>query len=602
MWSFSAAALRLTFPGLFRSCAAKNMAGIDILRYAHDENFRGGFLVSTANDPRVADALQALGAGQLTTGNYTVYSLGFPELPRLGVTLFSGVAKDRSEIITGPSLRHSPPDGPGEWATVALSSESAIVQSDIMGTTPLFHGRGFISNRLHLIAIALQAKGDFQWNTDAVLSNLLIENVFNLQIAVWQTPVAGVSLLPARAKVKVSDEIRVEARPLSIEQISQEEYHALIAKGAEDVTKNVEAALNRGGTLTSAITAGRDSRVVLAALVALGRVDEVSFRTLDIGHDVDIGSGLLKKFGGKYRNHGSRRFAVTDIEDNFEDFNSHYFFCKHNLVGSLLQTSLPLPTTTVIQLGGGSGELYRSFYQGTAFPSVGLQEPFSPEGMRALLRSAGFHHSCFGERHLKRIAPLYRKTFRELDGDTFAQKLDAHYLNFRNRFHFGSSVNRPPVITWSPVVSDALLAASWGLPWEVRSSGRVMFDVTRYLCEDLAYSAYDKPGPDFSQIAYHRPGPLDGQTIDVVSDRAGWMRSETIDASQRLKGNFKNSDPVDKIFAELPALMERIKSGPFAEYANDEVVKKMPFLYRKRSGNIHKWFSVLSLLDRIAAA
>lgn len=164
---------------------------------------------------------------------------------------------------------------------------------------------------------------------------------------------------------------------------------------------------------------------------------------------------------------------------------------------------------------GGGGELYRDYWKPMLFTSVDPERTSTDELVRSMLvRHRG---TAFGSRYIDRYLPDLLATFSALPGETVGHKLDAHYLNFRNRFHFGPRQSSPELMsTINVATSPSLLAASRGLPASERAAGRVLFDVIRTFDEKLAYLPFDKQGDAriFSS-PYHRPSRFDSTPLSL---------------------------------------------------------------------------------------
>ena len=401
----------------------------------------------------------------------------------------------------------------------------------------------------------------------------------------------------------IGADIAVRSRDRIMGQLGEDEYHKLIARGAEEITANVEAALNSFELVSAAITGGRDSRVVLAALVAIGRVSDVRFKTLDIGMDLDIASGLVKRYGASYgTSMQARRLEVTSLAANIDRFRSLTYGAAYHFPSSVRRTHFKIPESPCLSLGGGCGELYRSFYQRNAFDKRNMMQGYTPDTLKEMLQSSGFWRRIYSEHHLEAIIDPYAETFDSLKGDTLWRKLDDHYLNFRNRIHFGSGLGFTSVIGWNPLASTSLLQASWGLPIEVRDTGRVMFDITRYLCDDLAHTAYDTPSRDFSVLPYHLKGKNDGRTFSVEPARE-LIRPLTASSSYPAVSPPVAPDFDDFLFLKVEGLFQELRKGTLRYYASDPAWKEICWFHRnKKHGHIHKWYNVLLFLCEASAS
>ncbi len=546
------------------------------------------FLIVTEDTPPLRARMVALGATVRERPGHTVYSWRFPA----GDVLFGGNAVLDGRFVIGPCALATPPGsvGAGTCCVIELGPGETRIRTDPFGLQPLFHGANLVTNRLHLAALAVG-----KLDTTAALAIVHSDNTFCEQFGVVRTPVAGVSLLLVHERLSVGDRVRVESEPLDdlYELRSPAEYQKLIARGAEEVLESVRALLDAGCHVSSAITGGRDSRVILGALVALGRVRDVSFRTQDIGRDLDLGTGLVNRYGGSYQSNLEQDYLTYTLEERDVGRRSQIFGAYHLLKPAHLAKVIAAPRVHHIAMNGGCGELYREFYQ-KAFPPEFSSSPYTREGVSRMLREHGYWSSIC-QSHFDRTAPRYLETFDSLPGRTISEKLDSHYLNFRNRFHFGASATLPIARhDIHPMASPSLLAAARGLPASEKATGRVLFDVTRALCEELPYLAYDNPWTtDFTLSPYHVPSRYDGKTIEVVPARD---LSRPAPRTTRVeKPRAEPFDFRDYSSARAMALLKELQcgGGPFAYLANEALERRLRWAYEKHKRCLSTWCSRL---------
>jgi hypothetical protein len=159
-------------------------------------------------------------------------------------------------------------------------------------------------------------------------------------------------------------------------------------------------------------------------------------------------------------------------------------------------------------------------------------------------------------------------------------KLSAHYLNFRSRMHFGlTSLHRQPeTLTWNPLASPSLLKAARGLPWSVKNSGRVLFDVTREMCEELAYIPYGKPTPDYWKLPYHRSSRFDGKLVPLKP------APEIVKGTQRygpLQPKLPKHDVEGMVRQSILDDFSKVPAGPCAFLTGEKVAKRVQWIASK---------------------
>ena len=445
----------------------------------------GGFLVTTRDSQRLRVTMEKSGAARHEAGRHTVYLWNM----QMGRRLFSGVGLVDGKFVRGPvELARKPETMIGYCASLDID-EVIRVHTDAFGMYPVFYSDEFVTDRLHL---AMMARPEV--DASAVLSMFHDDWMFGQQFNCMRTPVLGVRVLAVGERIEIDSRVRVlrDVEPSVDKPIDPADYHDLIRKGADEIRANLSAVLDNNKRAVCAITGGRDSRVNLAALVSLGRVQDVRFTTLDVEDDLAIGSGLVKWAGGTYRS----ELPVDDwvpltFEDAYEHRRSVNFGSHHQMNKNGVTVLHQLNEEPQVLLGGGMGETFRTMYIEQGF---GNHELYSYAGIQAELR-----RHCTGEKFFPglftEISHLLGETFEGLPGKTIAERFESHYLNFRNRLHFRGlhQASFGGAIDIHPLMAPSLLRAARSLPFSEKASGRVIYDVTRELCPAIARFQYGTP-------------------------------------------------------------------------------------------------------------
>ncbi len=472
----------------------------------------GDFLVASAIDREVVAYLISVGFNCTQVNGIHIFTTGFIDPERIldGKELVSGLQNRNGNLVCGPVLVDPwVGDFIGTGHSIKLSGGDVLLSGDLMGVSPYFYCDSMVSNRLHVIAMALERQGLFKVNVKSVSSNFWIENSFNSQICTFQTPIDGVQVVPYNSTCRVGkDGVTVEKATASYEAVTPDQYHELIKKAAVEVSDNVHAAINNNSfpSIWLGITGGRDSRAILAALVANGQVGKVRFSTVERGLDVSIATGLVQHFGGTYGGYSDIvGYKKGDQEEAIERRKSLYYQLYHDPRFPMFPAYTPLRRDAELELVGGCGEVYRHFYQKGPFMDSNLQRKFVAADFRAQeIEKKGYWSAFFGED--KFFTSTLLDTMESLPGRTLSEKLSAHYRQFRNSMHFGlvASGMGNGKTAWQPLISPSLLRASNGMPDDVRASGRILFDLTRELCPELAYFPYEFGRPQYDAVPYHR--------------------------------------------------------------------------------------------------
>lgn len=480
------------------------------------------FFITSNDTPELSSALRSIGATRTSYDAFTSYVWN----DRLGKLFMSGAGVIDGSFYIGPRRLPSSPRvfGCGNYLVIDLTGPEATVRTDPFGYIHTFHSDSFVTNRLHLAALAV-GKMDVASALSATYDNTGFSFGFNC----LKMPVQGVSLLQAGHSITVGGRgVAVTQDHLVDEfgELSPFEYWNLIERGAEELVGNIRAVIDSGLPVFADVTGGRDSRVVFGAIVAAGKQDQAIFNTIanpttpGLKKDLEVATGLVSRYGGSY---GERPRAAGyshhTVAENLLRRRSQVFGAYHWIVPSDLRPVSALSKLTSVRMLGGGGEVYRDRWHKLLFTEVDVDQAPDNDYMRWALRNHRVEHAGteFSNEHLDLYIDYLVSTFESLPGSTVGHKLDSHFLNFRNRSHFGprQSISES-LVGISLASSPNLLAASRGLPGAERASGRVIFDVIRTLDEELAYLPFDSPtDPNIFASPYHRRSKFDGREMSL---------------------------------------------------------------------------------------
>lgn len=483
----------------------------------HDEP-QTDFVIVRTDSSELRELMLSLGASRTAYAHCVCYKWN----SRLGNLFMVGIGVLDGELVVGPRrLEKYPNDfGAGSYTVVDCRSNRTVIQPDKFGMNVLYYSDALVTNRLHLAAIV-----ERQIDVDNSLSSTYNSGGFSFSFNTFKTPVSGVSILQTGATIEIGNTGISVDNPDTAEDydvLTPDAYWNLIEQGACEVANNVAAIVKSGLPVYSDITGGRDSRVVFGALVASGLQHDVIFNTglntstPGLLADLEIGTGLVAKYGGSYSER-PRAFGYSEytIDQNLNRRRSQVFGSYHWIVPADVRPIAPLNKHQSIKLLGGGGELYREYWQPLLFTTINSEIECSEHNLQKMFLSQ--LGTPLGSMYYERYSKDLIETLQNLPGNSVGSKLDAHYLNFRNRFHFGPRQSLPESIsTLNAATSPALLKASRGLPATERASGRVLFDVTRALDEELAFLPYDKVGdPSIFKSRYHRKSKFDNLGLSL---------------------------------------------------------------------------------------
>lgn len=480
------------------------------------------YFITTQDNPDIRNIMLNLGASCFEKDNYTAYVWN----PRFKNIFLSGAGVLDSDFQLGPRPLSKLPHyyGTGNYNVVQLLEDGARVIPDPFGMLPTYQSDHFVTNRLHLAAIVSKSV-----DTHIALSNTYDYSGFSFQLNTLNTPIEGVSLVEA-GNVVVVDGSRVISKPFHLpefpSQLSKSDYWSLIEKGAEELVKDITAIVESGMPVYTDITGGKDSRLVFGAIVAAGKQEDVIFNTIPnpttpgLKTDLEIGTGLVAKYGGNY---GGRPTATGyshhTVSGNLLKRRSQVFGTYHWIVPSDISPVKMLTKKPSIRVMGGGGEVYRDRWHFLLFNKIDLDEIATEKSVYEML--VNHQPSDPTAAVSQKYFALYQKdiveTIMAMPGETLGHKIDSHFLNFRNRYHFAQKTSSAEAMfPLSLANSPSLITAYRGLPAAERQSGRVPFDLMSIFDEKLPYYPFDKPlDPQIFKSDYHRKSLVEDISLDL---------------------------------------------------------------------------------------
>lgn len=398
---------------------------------------------------------------------------------------------ERNEVLTGRYCGIRPVDnGPMGLELVA----------DELGTIPIYYAKTakgpMASNSIRLIALAMKAAGvPVKLSLGSIASTWFTDNYLCFSQTSKETYVEGVflGLLGQRIIFRGGQMSVSPAPPPQGEPPKIEEYRYLLDRGIEEIRENVLAVINAGLPVFSTLTGGRDSRMVLGALLSLGRERDVLFQTNDVNEDdTNISTALAGYFKLAYATPPER---VRRVGQSFDDDLQHFTLANMGAKTLYKQANVSLISDELsVALIGGSGELYRTVFTKGLNPKL-LQSNVHPASIRKWLRNYKMFHKMPQDiRDL--IVEQWLSVFRDLGARSIREAIDLHYANFRNRHHLGAPTQyrkNEKNVLFSPAASVSLYQLARRIPGQAIESDRLVYDITRALNFDLAHLPYDKP-------------------------------------------------------------------------------------------------------------
>jgi hypothetical protein len=371
-----------------------------------------------------------------------------------------------------------------------------FVENDLFGYGQIFVSEhddcAIASNRLHLHRIVLDALAiRVQPNAGAVQACLFSQHsFFAQQSAIRDTLIAGVSHLPVDEYVflRGGELIRLKKARMESALAGGDDYKQAIQRGVEEIVGNVSAALRAPGfsRIVVDVTGGKDSRMVLGSMLrsGVGREHVFVHTEGDVdSRDVVTSARLAAYLGLEYFTGDSTPQSPVAFEEGLNIWRSYYFGQYHRMAfGAWANRGL---NRSDLSVGGANGEIYRSFW--VAVVEKFLKGGIGVEGFCRKLIRAVRNPALFRIDDLSQLESILIEEFRLLPGESLEEKVESHYLFHRNRSHCGLRgftffFDR---LTWYPLHSYNLLAASRSVPFSERASACVIKDVMGLLGPEL---------------------------------------------------------------------------------------------------------------------
>jgi hypothetical protein len=429
-------------------------------------------------------------------------------------TIFHNVEGDPSRTVSGVIIRDRNLTlgeyRPGEREEIAgrycgvrhVSGGAGGIElvADELGTIPTYYAQTtkgpMASNSIRLIALAMKAAGvPVRLSLGSIASTWFTPAYFTSTQVSEETYVSGVfvGLLGQRiifreGHMTTTPPVKPQGTPPKIE-----EYRFLIDQGVEEIRENVIACVNSGFPVGSTLTGGRDSRLVLGALLSLGRERDVCFSTQDVNEDdTRISTALANYYGLSFEQSPDHvDFVGRSLERDLEMFTLANMGAKTLYKKATVNA---VSDETAVRFVGGSGEFYRTTFTKGIKKQV-LDKEVSRDSVRRWLRS----YPMFGmmKRDIRElIVENWFRVFDTLGSNTIGEAIDLHYANLRNRMHLGAPTQHrrdERTVLFSPAASSKLFELAQRLPRQALESDRLIYDLTRAFNFDLAHLPYDRP-------------------------------------------------------------------------------------------------------------
>ncbi|WP_144061002.1 hypothetical protein [Agrococcus pavilionensis] len=499
----------------------------------------------------ITDVVRFAGAGKLDPSNERGDTGSFRIVQRWGAAV--------TPVRDTPAFRVGQPVDPtlalnGEWWTVSRDTAGRfLVMSDPYSLQPLFYASVetrdsrdlLVGGNLAAVAQAMHllgAKVETDWA--AVLPSLATKRDFFDTMWDVGTAIRGVTVsLPGQALLVNPSGHSIVTRP-EPDHLWRASYEDLLRSGAaaaiEELQRTFAAADGDKPVLN--LSGGKDSRLVLALMIAAGLSDRVCVSAQDprgakpqwkfdiLDADLAISSRLTNRFGLDWRSSLPEREVWPDsLESQLADFQlfrgarSYQFFpLSHNY-----RYIKPAVRIT----GAGAGTLKSPWRQQWEREGLWAQLSRTPgsldEDAHRILRSE-FRRAPIPRELEGPVFARFSETLLSLGKGSIDDAVMNHYGAFRNRGHVGGMLwaRDKGAIVCNPLLQPALQRASMRLPAHLRDAGRVTFDLLELLLPEMNDLEFQSGAWPWSS---DRPQALDWSKYP--SDRRGFFQSQDRRAS-----------------------------------------------------------------------
>lgn len=424
-----------------------------------------------------------------------------------------GVTVD--SIANSPEFaRQAPIEGildlSGEWWCVAKARDGRrLVLADRFGIQPLAIATAttldgpalWIGSSAAATARAVRAAGgQLPTNWSHVLEVIGAQHDFLDCLFDFSTPTAGIVLVPADRAVEIgSDGYRIVPRPTVRAEGS---YESLLTTGIARAMEDVRRLVNSHETTVINLSGGKDSRVVLAIVMAAGYSDRIQVAATaprpagaGIAHaqtvteDLAISAQLVKGLGLQWVDRRPPRdYWPSTLEGELANFQ-HY---RHGLTNQFVPLGLTYQLLEPqARINGAGGEIFRQYWSHKfskhyVWKTMQHTEA-SREGDARLMLRALRSRLPIPEDLAEEGEASFLEGINHVSQGTLAHALDHHYLAFRMRGHAGGRRwgQTYGITNYSLLQQSALSRAAERLDPVEREGGKLLFDIIEQLAPEL---------------------------------------------------------------------------------------------------------------------
>lgn len=387
----------------------------------------------------------------------------------------------------------------GTFWLIEKHSAGLRISSDPFGRGLLFHGevagQPVLSNRLLLIAEYAKARGvRMQPNIGAILLQTYADTSIAQHSVVRHTVFEGVHYaapkeyfyLPAGGKL-TQQATHQERRIFTMRQ-----YKAALENCANQTTRRIEALGAGFDQISVALTAGVDSRGVLAAVLGSSQKEKIVVRTNPNVPIDSYGSHVIReKYGLSLHSDfsGTVPFDQTETPAKIRQALTRSFGTSHEIVPRVGLADYLAP---MLFVGGGGEETAYSPLTSRNTAPGSHQFGYTYDSSVDFVRK--YAGDTWSTTAVSAMAHSLHEEMQQLPGDTLFEKLDMHYNTHLVRFHFRGNErwNESSRISYQPLMSGELFDLSRRVTRIYRVSASVLPDLSEVFFPGITETPYNQ--------------------------------------------------------------------------------------------------------------
>ena len=418
----------------------------------------------------------------------------------------------------------------GQFSLIKFHKKGFIAKTDLFGHGQLFIWQSeqfsILSNRSHLLSLILKEIGQKTLLNKTVAATFFAgqSTLFSQQFSSDQMLTQGISLVRPDCTVlmKQGDLRYKENKAFSgLFKGKNKNYHSYLNDGVEQLVGICDAIINdeRFTKVIVDLSGGKDSRMVFAAVNRVSNWQnrcQISAKDVPNSQDLQIACGLAGLVNAAFDDGMPIAKNAMTLSENLDIWRSSFYGSYHRLGAH--GWSHRGQNLSTINLSGGNGEAARGFWSKIferQLEGFDLDKVSIDQVAAKIVRATTFKETETTED----MIDVFATTLKSMPRDSILDKLDLHYIYYRNRAHFGmrefSTYSNQQ--TFFPLLAPSLIKAAWSLPAAERIKNKVVSDTLNAL--NPIWTSFEFDGGEILD------GPLSHVANNISSDITAWREA-----------------------------------------------------------------------------